>query len=243
LLSAGVPVKVFAELDDVAAEKDGTRHPSSTPAWTTRLAGMAAQLNNVAVVQAAAAMPAFMCRGFSAGFRHNGPALSVVYTGNTETQPGLPLYLSAASAVESRVFPAFSFDPSAGETLAERMDITENPHVELEWPKDTFEYTDDSGTTLSTELEFTPGDFIYQDVRFEEHFWRVEPSRWHASMVPLTDYIRRAPDELANRVPYLTTVDSEGNVARVVVTHNVVEPDRGRENTTARGEAAGDRGD
>jgi len=223
LLSAGLPVKVFAELDDVTASGGAACHPSSTPAWSTRLAAMAAQLNHVAVVQAPASMPAFMCSGFAKGFNHNGPALAVAYTGNTETQPGLPLYLSAASAVEARVFPAFCFDPSAGATLADRMSVAENPHADSEWPTDTFEYCDDRGDAKSTELEFTPADFISLDVRFEAHFWCVDPSRWHKNMVLLSEYLREAPGELADRVPYLSAVDAQGNLARVVVTHDVVD--------------------
>ncbi len=223
LLNSGIPVKVLAELDDLSGGDGASRNPATTPGWPARLAGMVTALNHVHVTQASASLPALLSRGFAAGFDYNGPAFAIVYTGNTETQPGLPLYLGAAAAIESRLFPAFEFDPGKGKTLADRMSVADNPHTDKEWPGDTFSYRSESGEERTVELAFTPADFVVADARFEAHYWRVDPAKWHVGMAPLHEYLQLAPEEMPGRVPYVTAVDSDGVVARVVVTHQVVD--------------------
>jgi ferredoxin len=103
------------------------------------------------------------------------------------------------------------------------MTIAGNPQVEHVWPADEFRYGTDGGKERSVELQFTPADFVYNDVRFEEHFWHVDAAKWHEKMTPLHDYLAMSPGEIEDRVPYIATVDADGHVARVAVTHHVVD--------------------
>jgi len=221
LLASGFPVKVFAELSDLGAGDGATGQPATTPAWPARLAGMALALNDVYVSQMPASLSTRLADVFVAGFEFEGSSLMTVFAGSADTHPSLPVYLSAAGAAESRLFPAFRFDPSRGATLAERMDIADNAHVERAWPSDTFTYQTDGGQERTVELEFTPADFVSQDVRFDDHFWRVDPSKWHRKMTPLGEYLRHDPGE--GEVPYLAAVGEDGTVERVVVTTEVVD--------------------
>lgn len=221
LLASGVPVKVFAELGDLGPGGGATAQPATTPAWPARLAGMALALNNVYVSQTPASQPSRLAAVFVAGFEFGGSSLMTVFTGSADTHPNLPVYLSAAAAAESRLFPAFRFDPSRGATLAERMNIADNAHVERAWPSDTFTYQTDGGEECTVEVEFTPADFVSQDVRFDDHFWRVDPAKWHPKMTLLGEYLRHDPGE--GEVPYLIAVSEDGAVERVVVTAEVVD--------------------
>ena len=59
------------------------------------------------------------------GLAHAGPALFSIYSGATGT--GIPPFLAAAAAAESRAFPALSYDPSAG------ADWATNPVTQIRW--------------------------------------------------------------------------------------------------------------
>ena len=104
LLESGIPVKVRAELDDVCSRDDrGT--PTVSLGWTARIASVALALGHVYVMQSAISHPSYVQQSMMAGFNYDGPALFSLYTGNTDHQAGLPPYLVAAAAAESRAFP------------------------------------------------------------------------------------------------------------------------------------------
>ena len=66
------------------------------------------------------------------GLAYRGPALFSVFSGANASN--LPPYLAAAAAAESRAFPAFSYDPSAGADWASRFSFDANSQVDLDWP-------------------------------------------------------------------------------------------------------------
>lgn len=223
LLGSGPPVLVFAELDDLAAAGADAASPDAVPGWPARLAAMLVPMDGLHVSQTPASLPMALRDAVASGFEYDGPAFASVYVGNGETQPGLPRYLSAASAMEARVFPAFVYDPGRGVTQAERVGIGANPHLERAWPADEFAFADAGGDRTSLQLEFTAADFVYNDIRFESHFMRVEPSKWHERMAPLHEYLGMKPEEAADHIPYITAVDADGEVARIAVTRHVVD--------------------
>ena len=45
--------------------------------------------------------------------------------------------------MQSRAFPAFTYDPSAGDDLASRFCLENNPAVEADWTMETLDYADD----------------------------------------------------------------------------------------------------
>jgi ferredoxin len=223
LLGSGLPVLVFTELDDLAANGADTGSPEAVPGWPARLAAMLVALNDVHVSQTPASLPMTLCRVAASGFEYDGPAIASVYIGGGDTQPGLPRYLAAASALESRMFPAFVYDPERGLTQAERMSVGDNPHLESVWPCAEFAYADDQGAPQSTQLDFTAADFVFADIRFDAHFMRVDPSKWHKKMSPLHEYLSLEGPTADDRVPYITAVDEDGVVVRVAVTRHVVD--------------------
>jgi ferredoxin len=91
------------------------------------------------------------------------------------------------------------------------------------WISDAFAYQTANGEARSVDLELTPADFLSHDIRFDDHFWRVEPSKWHEKMAPLGDYLRDGAAEAASSIPYLTAVDADGAVVRVVVSRAIVD--------------------
>ncbi|MEJ2721563.1 MAG: hypothetical protein P8181_10570 [bacterium] len=222
ILSAGIPIKVLVQLDDLFYNGKTAADLSVTLSWPARLANLATALNHVFVMQSPVSNPALMHRGFADGFNFNGPALFSVYTGSRDNQPGLSTYHNAAAATESRIFPSLMYDPAQGDTLVARSSIAENPQLERAWPAETFIYQNPLQDERRTELEFTPADFLLCDVRLAGHFWRVPPTMWHQDMVPLADFLLLDEETADTKVPYVNAVGIDNDVERVAMTRVVV---------------------
>jgi ferredoxin len=226
LLAGGTPVKVLVELGDLC-HSDGDGNAGALPSWMSHIASMVSAMGNVYVSQATASRPSLIQKSMVEGFHYNGPALFSVYCPASTHDPALDTYLVAAAAEEARTFPSFTYDPGKGDTLADRMNILENPAKERVWPVDTFVYQTQSEEQRRLELPFTPADFLLADTRLDHLFWNVPPSKWIVEMVPLHEYLAEDEShtdggEPPERLPYLTAVDERGRVARVVPTRQVL---------------------
>ncbi len=91
------------------------------------------------------------------GLAFAGPALFSVFSGASGT--GIPAYLTAAAAAESRAFPAFTYDPSAGADWASRFSLRANSQLDLDWPSQRLDYEDAEQQLVSENLAFTRGRF------------------------------------------------------------------------------------
>ena len=65
-----------------------------------------------------------------AGLRRDGPALFCIYTACEQPQGAVPTYLRCASAVESRAFPSFVYDPDRGADWASRFSLAGSPQID-----------------------------------------------------------------------------------------------------------------
>ena len=70
---------------------------------------------------------------------------SACFSGASATlSPACRRISMAAAAMESRAFPAFTYDPSAGPNWASRFSLDANSQVDLDWPVQAFAYEDES---------------------------------------------------------------------------------------------------
>jgi ferredoxin len=183
---------------------------------------MVMALDDVFVLQCPVSNALILQNALMDGLRYNGAAVFCVYEGNRDNQPGLSTYLNGASATESRVFPAFTYDPGRGDTLFDRVSLDGNPHLEDHWSKDEFSYVNSDDQENTVKLAFTPADFLFGDVRLARHFWRIPPDRWHPAMVTVDEYIELDPEDAETAIPYITGVGTDGRVVRIVVTRAVL---------------------
>ena len=77
-------------------------------------------------------------RRILAGLIHPGATLFSVFSGLPHGTGSLPPYLLAAAAMQSRAFPSFSYDPTAGAEPAARFAVEDNPQPEADWPVHDF---------------------------------------------------------------------------------------------------------
>ena len=139
---------------------------------------------------------------------------------------GIPAYLTAAAAAESRAFPAFTYDPSAGADWASRFSLAANSQLDLDWPMQRLDYEDADQQLVSETLAFTAVDFAACDPRCAKYFAKVPREKWNADMVPVSEFLAREPKDLTEKVPCLLMVDRDNRLQKVIVNDRLVREAR-----------------
>ena len=218
VLDSRLPIKIAIEIEDLLPDSltdDAGRSRART------LAQLASGLGTAFVVQTPASHLLRFGEAITRGLEWNGPALFSIGTGASPTLRAAPGYLASALALESRLFPAFTFDPAAGPSAA-RFDLSANPQREADWPVYTLEYEDDTCTRQSVPLALTAADVLACDDRHARHFVPVPQAEWTADQVPLDRWLALGADDRRATIPYLLLVDDTNRLQRVIVTASVV---------------------
>lgn len=202
LLASPLPVKILLRVSETCeADETGLR-----PSWGARVAATAVGQGGAFVLQTPASSVTTLAAGLLEGMRAAGPALFSVFVGKPSE---LPPYLVAAAALESRVFPAFTYRP--GKDWADAFSIEGNPQPEKPWPTGPLAY---KGVT--SEQPFTPADFFAADPATAGHYLPIEETD---PAVPVAEFLAGAPE---GKVPFVLIAAPDGTVRRAVVTRAVV---------------------
>jgi len=220
VFSAGLPVKLLVQTDDLLEPSIGGHFALAV--GSRHLASTAVGLGAVYVLQSTSANLFQLRDQIFRGLAYPGPALFNIFSGAVETTD-LPPYLTAAAATESRAFPSFTFDPSAGPDLAARFQMRGNPQPERDWPRHSFAYEDKEHQRLTEELSFTLVDFLACDRRHARHFARIPRAQWNGSMIPVAEFL--ASNDPA-KVPYVLMVDRANVLHRVIVDDKLIRQAR-----------------
>lgn len=224
ILSTGLSVKILVQSDDILEEQPhlalGKR--------SKQLANMAMGLNDVYVLQASGSHLFQFRERILKGLSYPGSALFSIFSG--ASSPDLPHYLIAAAAMDSRAFPAYTFDPSAGPNWASRFYLEANSQVDLDWPVQSVAYEDEANQRISENLAFTLIDFVACDQRYAKHLARVPRAKWNGTMIPVGEFLACEPMSMPDKVPCLLMVDAENVLQKVIVDDRLVrEANRCRE--------------
>ncbi len=226
ILSSGLPIKVLLQIDDILEESPDGQGALTAGMRNRQIASMAIGLNDVYVLQTVSSH-LFRCREHVLrGLTYRGPALFSVFSGTSEGTSGLPPYLVAAAALESRAFPEFAYDPSAGANWAARFRLDANPQRDLDWPLHAFTYQDAQHQRVSSEVAFTVIDFIAGDRRYAKHLARVPSEQWNGHLVPVDEALARERTRLPDTVPCLLMVDEQDTLHKVIVDERLVREAR-----------------
>jgi ferredoxin len=223
IFSAGLPMKVLVQTDDLYEESalGGDAH-LAFGMHSKQLANMAIGLNDVYVLQASGSHLYQFRERILKGFSYAGPALFSVFSGESGNAGGLPSYLTAAAAMESRAFPAYTYDPSAGGNWAARFYLNANSQVDLDWPVQRFAYEDENNQRVEGDLSFTLIDFIASDRRFARHFALVPRAKWNANMIPADHFVRHDAKGMPDKVPSILMVDRDNLLQKVIVDDKLI---------------------
>ena len=223
IFSAGLPVKILVQTDDLLeASPAGDAH-LAIGVRSKQLASMALGLNEVYVLQSSGSNLFQFRDRILKGLAYAGPALFSVFSGSSGKAGDLPPYLIAAAAMESRAFPAFTYDPSAGADWASRFYLEGNPQVDRDWPVQSFAYEDAEHQKISQDLVFTLVDFVACDQRYARHFARVPQAKWNGSMVPVGECLAGDTQNLSEKIPCLLMVDRNDVLHKVIVDDKLIQ--------------------
>ena len=217
MLSAGLPVRILVEATDLLEQAaPGGLHHFAFGVRSMRLANTATSLGGVFVAQTVSSNLYALRDRLERAFRHRGATLFSVYAG-AGASAALPPYLAAAAAMESRVFPAFTYDPYAGDNQAARFALEQNPQPEADWPVHPLEYADEQLQRVTEESPFTVADFMLCDSRYARYFARVPRERWNKLMLPADEWLARDPKRDDEAVPYVLAIDADDVLQRVII--------------------------
>jgi ferredoxin len=215
-LSSGMPVKVLLEVRDLLEEAAPGQGRFSFGMRGSQLASMAMTFGDAFVLQSTASNLLQMRDRLQRGLRHAGPALFSVYA-PADDEGSLPGYLAAASAMQSRAFPAFSYDPGRGADSASRFSLENNPQPDLDWPVEFLTYADHDLQAVTEELAFTFVDFLLADRRHSRHFAVVPRANWGEGLISARQWLESPPADAAAGLPCVLAVDDADLLCRVVV--------------------------
>lgn len=154
------------------------------------------------------------------GLEFAGPAIFSIYAPLTNPETPLPAYLVSAAALESRVFPAFSYDPRGGNGLASRFDISCNPELEVDWPSRELRFEDEKLQAVVEDVPFTAIDFTLLEPAYAEHFALAPRAAWGDDLVAAAEYIDRT--DLVDAVPCVSVVSDDNTLQKLVVDEQLV---------------------
>lgn len=224
VFDAGMPVNVVVQADDLLAPSPFSSHVLVSGLRNRELTSTAIASGTAYVVQTAASGLFKLHEQIERGIAYAGPALLSVYSG--ANGGGLPAYLTAAAAAESRAFPTFVYDPSAGGQWAARFSVQWNSQVDLDWPMQRFDYEDADQQINSESVAFTLVDFLACDPRAAKYFAKVSRDKWTADMVPVSEFLARGENDLTDKVPSLLMVDRDNRLQKVIVNDRLVREAR-----------------
>jgi hypothetical protein len=219
-LTSGVPIKLLVRVDDLFEESSPGRGNFAFGLRSGQLASTAMSFDDVFVLQSVASNLLQLRASVQKGLRHAGPALFSIYAGPPAGM--LPGYLACAAAMQSRAFPAFSYDPAAGTDLATRFSLENNPQPGRDWPVEKFSYADQDLQAVTEDVAFTFVDFVACDPRYAGHFAPAPRSSWGDSMIPVGDWMASPPRDAASGVPYVLAIDDADLLCRLVVDERLV---------------------
>ncbi len=218
VLTSGLPIKVLAQSDDILGVPligDGAVAQSAT-----RLGTMALGLGDVYVLQSVASNLYQLRDRLAAALDYRGATLINVFSGATDTSL-LPVYLTAACAMQARAFPAFSYDPRGGSDFSSRFSLENNPAPASDWTSYPLIYEGPEHQRITESSMFTFVDFLACDERYGRHFARV-PQAKSSTTVPAAEWLASPTSDFPDKVPFIWMTDANNLMQRVIVDESMM---------------------
>jgi len=231
LLSSGRPVQILTRVqphnNPGAAADEG-----AFQAFRTELGYLGIAHRQAVVSQSSPARHQHLLNCFNAAFDSARTSLHVINTGlrPVSNLVRLNAWLVAGAAIESRAHPFFRINPTAGDSAAARMDFSENPQPEIDWPVHPFRYLDENGHTVEEELGFTFVDYALLIERLRNYFRYVPAECDSHALTPVDRYLAMSPEQTRSLVPFIWAVDGNQTLHRIVVSIEVTNAARDRRN-------------
>jgi hypothetical protein len=215
-----MPAKLVVQTDDLLEQSPISDDFLIAGLRSRQLASTAIGFGASYVLQSSSASLFQLREQVLRGLAYRGPALFSIFSGANASS--LPPYLVAAAAAESRAFPSFTYDPSAGPDWASRFSLYANSQVDLDWPLQRLDYEDAEHQLVSETVAFTLVDFAACDPRCAKYFAKVPRAKWTDDLLPVSEFLAREAKDFTEKVPCLLMVDRDNRLQKVIVNDTLV---------------------
>jgi pyruvate-ferredoxin/flavodoxin oxidoreductase len=167
--------------------------------------------------------------GILKGLASRRPAIFNIYA-PCQTEHGIPddaSEQSAKLALESRAVPYMVYDPDAGTSMSERLDLDGNPELDQDWPTYELKYKDENGKDQVMELPMTIADWAATEVRFAKHFQKVRGVQ-AAELVPYHEYLKLSKEEAEGKAAFIYVLAPNSQLNKFLVSEELVALGRER---------------
>jgi pyruvate-ferredoxin/flavodoxin oxidoreductase len=124
-------------------------------------------------------------------------------------------------AVESRAYPLIKYDPDAGVSIEDCIDLEGNPAMDDDWPMYSIDYENEKGEACKLEVPMTFADFAVTEGRFRKQFRMAPPETWNDNMVPIHEFIDLDEDDREGKFPFIWGVDSKNRLMRIICAEEI----------------------
>jgi pyruvate-ferredoxin/flavodoxin oxidoreductase len=242
LLASGKPIRVLMLDTQVYSNTGGqastgtytgqsadlSPHGKAIPGRTEErkeLAYIAIAHRGAFVHQSSQASASHLIEGVIKGLNSRRPAVFSIYT-PCPVEHGLPdewAPTGARLALESRAFPFVTYDPDAGDSIAECISLDGNPSLDESWPLYDLKYLDADGAEQTMELPMTVADWAATETRFRKQFKPVPEAQWNEDMVPFHEFLMLDSEDREGKVPFIHTVTPDRRLSRLRVAKEIVK--------------------
>ncbi|MCG7954978.1 MAG: 2-oxoacid:acceptor oxidoreductase family protein, partial [Candidatus Thiodiazotropha endolucinida] len=177
------------------------------------------------VLQGTISNTTHLLEGYIDGLNSRRPALFNIYA-VCPPEHGVGddiAFRQSKMAVESRAYPLMKYDPDAGETIEECIDLDGNPSLDDDWPTYTIDYQDDKGEACKLEVPMTFADFAVTEGRFRKQFRMAPPETWNDDMVPMNEFLEMDEDDREGKFPYIWGVDRKNRLMRIICAQEIAK--------------------
>ena len=176
------------------------------------------------VVQTSQASTSHLLSSVLKGLNSKRPAIFTFYTPcQTEHIIGDDASEHAAKlALEGRAFPYMVYDPDAGDSMAERLDLSGNPEASADWPTYTLDYTNADGESESKELPMTTADWAATEGRFRKHFKIINPDKVKGELTLLSEYLELDEAGREGKDPFIYGLSKKNELQQMSIAPEMV---------------------
>lgn len=221
LLSSGRPVHILIR---VRAHSNSHALINEDPFLNYRmeLGYLGISHRQAVVSQSSAARHGHLLTQFLSALDTTRTSLHLINTGVQHSAHGINAWLVAGAALESRAHPFFHINPEAGDSSADRMDFTGNPQPEVDWSQHSFQYQNDNGEIITTDLAFTFADYALLVPRIRQHF-RLVPAGFDCEdFIPVEKYLSGDYQTDIKQVPFIWVVNGKSELRKLVISRALI---------------------
>jgi pyruvate-ferredoxin/flavodoxin oxidoreductase len=239
LMTSGKPLRVLVLDTQVYSNTGGQACTSGFPGQVSDMAAfgpeqrgkqeirkelalIAMAHREVYVLQSSQANASHLLGGVLRGLHSRRPAVFVLHC-PCPPEHGLAddgANRAARLSLESRAFPLLVYDPDAGPTVADCLDLSGNPAPDETWPSYQLTWVDEEGNEQVMELPLTIADWAASEGRFKQHF---RPLPEEAEAVPFHEVVAQAPADRDGRPAFVYALDAQRHLRRLAVSEEIVK--------------------